>query len=49
MFVATWNNNTNEGFVYLLSVNEVSGQVNSSSVKKFSGFGRIADMSLKAN
>jgi hypothetical protein len=49
MFVATWNNNTQQGFVYLLPVNEVSGQVNTANIKKFTGFGRIADMNLKAN
>lgn len=49
MFVATWNPDTREGFVYVVPVNEVSGQMNAAGVKKFGGFGKIADMGLKAN
>ncbi|RXK86901.1 PKD-like family lipoprotein [Filimonas effusa] len=49
MFVSTWNQASKQGFVYVITVNEVSGQMNTASFKKFGGFGKIADMSLKAN
>lgn len=49
MFASTWNETAKAGFVYVITVNEVSGQMNTTTFKKFNGFGKIADMSLKAN
>jgi|GEM_PF-1356424 len=47
LFVATWNAGTKNGKVYLLSVDQVSGNITSAPLKVFEGFGKIKDMTLK--
>jgi hypothetical protein len=47
LFVATWNETTKEGKVYMLRINEVNGEVEPATYKIFTGFGKIGDMAPK--
>lgn len=47
LFVSTYNSNTQEGKIYVLSVNLSSGALGTTPIATYSGFGKIKDIAFK--